>query len=91
MDDSMVERVARALVESFNTSKNYPPPIVRRPWEQLPPSGRAYAYDQARAAIAAMREPTQKMLAAGFHDDESNRDFWISMIDAALEESNGEA
>ena len=54
----------------------------------------------ARAAIAAMREPTEEMVAVGYDNfmwgpcgstsddlpDANPNDVWIDMIDAALEE-----
>jgi len=38
---------------------------------------------EARAAIAAMREPTEEMCGAGFHDA-NYMAIWQAMIDAAL-------
>jgi|AmaraimetFIIA100_FD_contig_41_5707065_length_408_multi_3_in_0_out_0_1 hypothetical protein len=39
---------------------------------------------ETRAAIAAMREPTEAMAHAG--DQHAGRDAWQAMIDAALKE-----
>jgi len=41
--------------------------------------------DMARAAIAAMREPTEEMLQCGCHDCGHQTTYWQAMIDAALE------
>jgi hypothetical protein len=44
----------------------------------------------ARAAIEALREPSEKMMAAGNHHDiASDEDRWRRMIDAALAEGDG--
>ena len=53
----MVEKVARALCE--DTLRRWRTPIAMKaePWREFIPA--------ARAAIAAMREPTEEMLAAG--------------------------
>ena len=78
----MIERVAAAIGKSI--------------WggEVVPQGGRGKA---ARAAIAAMREPTKAMLDAGWEAppdvgldgplSESMRSSWCAMIDAALSES----
>lgn len=81
----MVERVARAIFESagFVRGINWPPPAVDR--------YRA----TARAAIAAMCEPTKEILEAGadllldgripMEVARANvRGIWRAMIDAAL-------
>jgi len=44
----------------------------------------------ARAAIAAMREPTERMKEAGFWEGSASPNNYRTMIDAALEETNGE-
>lgn len=46
--------------------------------------------DYARAAIQAMRTPTQDMLLAGRHYPETRREWgiWQAMIDAALVQTN---
>jgi hypothetical protein len=41
--------------------------------------------DVARAAIEAMREPSDAMLQAGPPEPYMDRDVWAKMIDAALE------
>ena len=84
----MVERVARAIADAvydaikaalFETRENY----VDQNWPK-------FATD-ARAAIAAMREPTEAMAARGYdmydpeHDSGPGPDeFWRAMIDEAL-------
>ena len=67
MTESMVDRVARALVRSQG----------------------ADAFSAARAAIAAMREPTKGMLEAlvlstVIIDDDGATDAWQAAINAAL-------
>jgi len=66
---SMIERVAEALCSAHN--------------DQHCPSG--VYYDMARAAIAAMREPTHEMMMAA--DSEEDRRTWEIMVDAALGEA----
>ena len=61
-DESMIERVARAIYEAF------PPRRIRKrpddhvtmapPWEEVSAYWRKASIAEARAAIAAMREPT---------------------------------
>lgn len=83
----MVERVARALAVSHGKDPDAPA------WVQYPgavPFGLCWR-DQyaaaARAAIAAMREPTMNMLSAA-HRNNHPRDIetWQTMIDVALDE-----
>lgn len=78
---TMIERVARALYED-----RFGPSVA--PWSQLKDAHKAPYISDARAAIAAMREPTERMAQAGddLHDFASARLFWSHMIDAALEE-----
>ena len=78
MSDSMVERVARAIdPEAFN--------------ERLPSSvhepRRNRANDAARAAIEAMREPTEAMVDVAWQKLRGNLrpdEYYRHMIDAAL-------
>ena len=75
----MVERVARAIYETD--------PVGVRPWEDAPTSNREDCIVCARAAIAAMREPTVKMYRASeFPNAGCIGDQWRAMIDAALNE-----
>lgn len=92
MVESMVERVARAIcdgrwdAEHFNETAN-----GEEPEEQ-----REYWRGIARAAIEAMREPTDAMVEAGFDagddtvqgysENADPQDTWQSMIDAAINE-----
>lgn len=75
----MVERVARALINASVLGEDG---IAdwRRPSD--------YDLMLARAAIAAMREPTQVMVDAPVivaDEDWSQRENWQAMIDAALQ------
>jgi hypothetical protein len=82
MTDDLVERVARAIC----TANGVDPDIEHADkfgeilvnWMNFEP--------QARAAIAAMREPTEAMIKAGTaHGGQTNTDvIWQAMIDAAL-------
>jgi hypothetical protein len=68
--NDLIERVARALTDH---------------WENLEEKQRNYFYQKARAAIEAMREPTEAMIA---REDDDGRamviEIWQAMIDAAL-------
>lgn len=82
---NMVERVARALIETHARFKLMPEQqiqiIVDREWK--------YHAPWARAAIAAMREPTEAMCDAAAIDSIGPHDmqiFWQEMIDSALAE-----
>jgi len=72
---NMVERVARAMAANYGLSLAH----------TLPRS----LYADARAAIAAMREPTDAQLfavASHPHDRDCLKQDWQAMIDAALED-----
>jgi len=70
---SMVERVAQALHNERGRSD----------W---PLSGCESCTSMAHAAIAAMREPTEKMLwRVGMHKRDAWTRAWQAMIDAGLE------
>ena len=81
----MVERVARAIARNHDIDPDWgSPPMWQTPW----------LIADARAAIEAMREPTEKMDTAGFGalplaDGYSLADdfkkVWYAAIDAALE------
>lgn len=99
----MIERVARALWEDPSAHGE-----ERVPWDDVPGliargafrDSEGEPYDPrdghrraARAAIAAMREPTRSMQVAwatvAAKDDQVDtpwNDWWHAMIDAALEE-----
>ena len=69
----MIERVARALGGPY--------------WKNLNSKQQAYYFERARAAIAAMREPTVAMCTAGYDAGMSPDimpEAWQAMIDAAL-------
>jgi hypothetical protein len=72
MTDDMIERVARAVAKCQNGEDD--------DWE--------YYKNEARAALAAMREPTEEMMLAGERANEPLDSpaytTWRAMIDAAL-------
>ena len=67
---TMVERVAQALQREMGTA----------PLDEPPSS-----FALARAAIAAMREPTEEMIVAWIRAPGAIKGGWQGMIDAALE------
>ena len=80
----MVERVARALVEDWHKHN----PASMKAWDEQPDFGQDNARRAARAAIEAMREPTEAMMVPSrlildTWDDDMFR-VWNAMIDAAL-------
>jgi hypothetical protein len=92
----MVERVARAMAPMFAEAGNYWCNGVE--WTDCPPATcqcRRMAFEAARAAIAAMREPTTAMQNAGWREidaqgfsteDTEVAPIYRAMIDAALGE-----
>ncbi len=93
----MVERVARAICASTDiTMAGGIETVMDNPDFIIPANSRAdrkplarwrLYVPQARAAIEAMREPTDLMDKAGrFYGGSESRDVWVAMIDAALEE-----
>jgi hypothetical protein len=78
--NEMIERVARAIAAD---NENWP--YDRRPWSE-----QRYLLERARAAIEAMREPTEAMKAAAkpFRKGvgEEPGGLWHAMIDAALQD-----
>jgi hypothetical protein len=81
----MVERVARAIYAAGKDDYAWP-------WDELNETRKEGVRDVARAAIAAMREPTEAMLQAG--SDIAHvvtLDDWEYMIDEALEPAGAEA
>ena len=80
----MIEKVARALL--MENRPDYTPKQIEHGWFQ-------YRFD-ARAAIEAMREPTNEMAEVGMEarwqspirDANNVREIWSAMIDAALSE-----
>jgi len=87
----MIERVAEAIYLAH--IKNYAG-LAKQPegkWEQLADWQKDYGRAQARAAIEAMREPTDAMIEAGWQDGmagfgegEECEPVWHAMIDEAL-------
>jgi len=72
---------------SANLEEGFPR-FTQQSWDQLSMPAKAVARTRARAAIEAMREPTEAMQKAGYIvtvDDEV--DVWQTMIDAALGKS----
>lgn len=86
---TMVERVARAIQRRSETAGRGPEDGDLR---TAPLSDRV-CRDLARAAIGAMREPTEAMVTEARRlNHPRDRDVWRTMIDAALteaEESEG--
>jgi len=66
---TMVKRVAQALQQEMGTA----------------PFDETAAFALARAAIAAMREPTEEMLDAWIRAPGAIKGGWQAMIDAALQ------
>ncbi|ASW06331.1 hypothetical protein [Rhizobium sp. 11515TR] len=74
---TIIERAAKAMEERRRELIGQP---LARIWDEL-----------AKAAIEAMREPTEKMVEAGFDcvppfGDHNPDKAWRAMIDAALQE-----
>jgi hypothetical protein len=69
----LVKRVARAIAKAANPM----------PWDMLDEDAVRSYHLQARAAIAAMREPTEAMIEA-VPDVMTASEAWQAMIDAAL-------
>lgn len=92
----MVERVARAVHATARASQNVPePPMSDEMWRIYWGSlagARGHLGNLARAAIAAMREPTLRLCGAvpadlfeGDGPDTRCAKVWRAMIDKALE------
>ena len=96
---SMVERVARALFQAFETDRGPDPELPRHPFVQerclrdVILDGHFDLERATRAAIEAMREPSEEMVRAGEQSmpDAGSVDHsselhaaWPTMIDAAL-------
>lgn len=89
----MIERIGKAIYDNMCLAN----PHVMTTWETLPYDLKTYYREQGRAAIEAMRKPTDEMLAAGDsmmpqiakgQDVSTGLDAlaeaWPTMIDAAL-------
>lgn len=75
----MIERVALALYRHQCELNHY-----ADKWDEV---NKPYFTGFARAAIAAMREPTEEMMNAGWIEGmrpKAPREAWQAMIDAAL-------
>lgn len=89
--NEMVERVAKAVFDEANRQQPHP---SDKEWAQASVQDKGAAHSFARAAIAAMREPTEAMAVAGaktveghvWLTGESIHRRWQAMIDAALAE-----
>lgn len=104
MSESMVEMVARAIWDAYQTGQSvsaaakgieWDTVVMMRGYNVAASAWYADAMAEARAAIEAMREPTEGMKIAGagelidFNTDDAHPDnwalnTWASMIDAAL-------
>lgn len=67
---SMIEKVARAICRESTGDEKY--------YDSY--------FDRARAAIAAMREPTDFMVNSALAQSRNPLIVWLEMIDAALKE-----
>jgi hypothetical protein len=75
---TMVKRVAQALQQGMGAVPSDETPASRAQRELS-------LFALARAAIAAMREPTEEMLDAWIRAPGAIKGGWQAMIDAALE------
>ncbi len=89
MTETIIERVARALF--VKTKEEASSRGIQSSWENCPIKG--HYIDLARAAVAAMREPTEAMERAAFSNMDKNgyaagnpTSDYSAMIDAALKE-----
>lgn len=83
----MIEIVARALAQRYiDRSNGRVTGSGYSSSRHMPESYMRDFRDDARAAINALREPSDKMLAAGVVHDDATYSTWIAMIDAALVE-----
>jgi len=84
-DLEMVERVARALYENHPSDGGWGAIL----WDEYPTEFRASVYSAARAAIEAMREPTEAMVEAvsagtGPATHLARKSIYVAMITTAL-------
>ena len=75
---TMVKRVAQALQQEMGTAPS-------DETAASPSEARSHSFALARAAIAAMREPTEEMIDAWIKAPGAIKGGWQAMIDAALE------
>ncbi len=95
----MTDLVERATVASYERYFEGLIGCCEPSWDQLPQEHRDRLMDAQRAAISAMREPTEAMLGSagpmeGFdcviYEKDSDRphiEWWQAMIDAARQEN----
>lgn len=82
---TLIEQVAQAM---WTAREQTMPTRTRMNWSDGTDIARHVMLQQARAAIRAMREPTEKMVEAGEWpaEDDGALACWQAMIDAALGE-----
>lgn len=80
---TMIEKVARAIYEARNGRGC-------KSWQRLPKSHREPYLSDARAAIAAMRDPTDKQVDAMRENIGPLKTMWRVAIDAAFNEAKQE-
>jgi hypothetical protein len=84
---STIERVAKAIwLRRIGQWVETGQGAAFIPWESVSAQQRVDMLDQARAAIAALREPTEPMVVAGLRVGKFDGE-WQAMIDAALAET----
>jgi len=84
-----LEAVARAIYE--NDVRTQQPPINNYPWENQNETSRSVYRDMARAALSAIREPTERMRNAGAYASREQGSFepspaFRAMIDSILDQ-----
>jgi hypothetical protein len=79
--DGMIERVARAIAATLYRPQ---PDMSGDVWKAVGTERKRKCEDVARAAIAAMREPTKAMLKVGPPFPYMDEYVWKTMIDEAL-------
>lgn len=98
----MIEEVAKAVFAQWRAFMltEYPGSNIAASFEELSGTERKFAFMNARAAVAAMREPTEEMVKAGEQEFfeyretpsdwtlEATRGAWREMIDAILSEKH---
>lgn len=98
--NEMIERVARTIREGRQCGSREEPLHVPCPFCNWEPDERTPDHDEtgcmwlARAAIAAMREPTEAMVEAAYASEDTGYEFshrgdeapavWRAMVDEAL-------
>lgn len=81
---TMIEKVARAIFNDFQETQDGH--LKKNKWEDSLAS-QPYFISAAKAAIEAMREPTEEMIDAGAYDlDITIKTQYQAMIDQALKD-----